>query len=173
MRCGAGLGVVEVAPFPGHLLELGELYEATGRPAQAADQYRVLEATMQLLRDSGVSTDLEIARYLADHGNARTALAAARSAWEQAPSIWSADALGWALHAVGRDRQALARSRSATRLGTPDAMLWVHRGSIEAALGRNAAAAAHLRAGLGYDPGLNVWQADRARALLQRMEGSR
>ena len=167
------LGVVEVAPFPGHLLELGELYEATGRPAQAADQYRVLEATMQLLRDSGVSTDLEIARYLADHGNPRTALAAARSAWEQAPSIWSADALAWALHVVGRDREALARSRSATRLGTPDAMLWVHRGSIEAALGRDAAASAHLRAGLGDDPGLNVWQADRARALLRRMEGSR
>ncbi len=165
--------VVEVAPFPGHLLELGELYEATGRPVLAADQYRVLQATIGLLRDSGVSTDLEVARYLADHGSARAAVAAARSAWRQAPSIWAADALGWALHAAGRDRQALARSQAATRLGTPDAILWLHRGTIEAGLGRDAAAAAHLRVGLDHDPGLNVWQATRARALLRQLERSR
>jgi len=169
----AGLETPSSARCSSHLLELGELYQANGRPALAADQYRILAATVRLLRDSGVSTDLEIARYLADHGSARAAVGAARSAWRQAPSIWSADALGWALHAAGHDRQALARSRTATRLGTPDAILWLHRGSIEAALGRDVAAMAHLRAGLDHDPGLNAWQAARARALLGQLAGSR
>ena len=161
-------GVVEIAPQPGYLLELGELYAATGRPQVAAEQYRVLEATIRLQRDSGVSTDLESARYLADHGSAGKALAAARAVWRDAPSIWSADALAWALHAVGRDRAALRSSLTATRLGTPDALLWLHRGAIEAALGRSEDAVDHLRRGLGLDPGLNLWQTEWARRLLER-----
>lgn len=163
-------GVVERAPLPGYLLELGELYAASGRPAQARAQLDVLETTLVLQQESGVSTDLDSARWLADHGSPDEALATARAAWREAPSLWAADALGWALHAQGRDRAALRSARTATRLGTPDPLLWLHRGTIEAALGQDEAAARHLRRGLSLDPGLNPWHVQRARAVLDRLD---
>lgn len=162
--------VVQRAPLPGYLLEFGELYEATGRPDLANAQLDVLETTLTLQRESGVSTDLDSARWLSDHGSAAEALATARSAWRQAPSIWAADALAWALHVNGRDRAALRAARTATRLGTLDPLLWLHRGTIEAALGLDAAAGRHLRGGLAMDPGLNPWHVERARAVLERLE---
>ncbi len=156
--------LVQRAPLPEYLLALAELYEATG-DSRAAGQYDVLEATARLARASGVDTDLETAHYETDHGSAQRGLRAARAVWTDAPSIWAADAYAWALHAVGRDAAALRLAREATRLGTRDALLWIHRGSIEAALGREAAAA-HLRRGLAYDPGLSPWQARQARGVL-------
>ncbi len=158
-------GLAERAPLPAYVLELAELYEATGRPGRARAQYAVLEATARLARGNGVDTGVEVARYEADHGSPTTALRAARAAWSAAPSIWSADALAWSLHRTGRDAAALRYARQATRLGTDDAMLWIHRGGVELALGVGSAAA-HLRRGLAADPGLSPWQADQARRLL-------
>ena len=57
------LNLVQQAPLPEYVAALGELYQATGRPAQARAQYAVLEATAQLAGDSGVDTDLETARW--------------------------------------------------------------------------------------------------------------
>ncbi|MDQ3593000.1 MAG: hypothetical protein M3386_08880, partial [Actinomycetota bacterium] len=71
-----------------------------------------------------------------------------------------------ALHRKGRDEPALRRAREATRLGTPDPLLWTHRGAIEASLGRDVPAATHLRRGLAADPGLSPWQRDAAEKLL-------
>ncbi len=84
-----------------------------------------------------------------------------------------ADALAWALHRNGRDREALTIARRATGLGSPEARFWIHRGTIEAALGRTGEARTHLRRGLDTDPGLNPWQRDQGRAALSRIEGSR
>jgi Flp pilus assembly protein TadD len=126
----------------------------------------VLEAMAQLAGDSGVDTDLETARYEADHGSARAAVRAARAVHLAADSIWTADALAWALHAQGRDTQALSYAREATRLGTNDAMLWVHRGTIEQSLGLRSAQR-NLRSGLSMDPGLSVWQRQQARTTLR------
>ena len=158
--------LVERAPLPEYVLALGELYAATDRPAQARRQFDVLEATAQLARGNGVDTGLETARYQADHGEPAAALESARTAWRKAPSIWAADALAWALHRKGRDEPALRRAREATRLGTPDPLLWTHRGAIEASLGRDVPAATHLRRGLTADPGLSPWQRDAAEKVL-------
>jgi tetratricopeptide (TPR) repeat protein len=152
--------------LPEYLLELGELYEFTGRPAQAKRQFAVLQATKQLLRSNGVRVDLETALYEADHGSASAALAAARAEWSRRHSVQVADALAWALHGSGRDVAALRMSDRATHLGTPLAMFSIHRGLIEAALGHPAAAQTALRRGLHQDPGLSPWQAARARSAL-------
>jgi hypothetical protein len=61
----------------------------------------------------------------------------------------------------------------ATRLGTPLAMFSIHRGLIEAALGRRPAALTDLRRGLDQDPGLSPWEADRARSALGSLKGNR
>jgi tetratricopeptide (TPR) repeat protein len=159
--------------LPEYLLELGELYEATGRPALAKQQFGVLQATKQLLRSNGVRVDLETALFEADHGSASAALSAARAEWSRRHSVQVADALAWAEHVSGHDVAALRMSHLATRLGTPLAMFSIHRGLIEATLGRRSAALKDLRRGLGEDPGLSPWQADRARSALRSLKGNR
>ncbi len=165
--------VISRLALPEYLLELGELYQATGRPGLAQQQFRVLRATKRLLAANGVRVDLETALYEADHGSPSAALHAARSEWSRRHSVQVADALAWALHVNGRDRRAHRLSLFATRMNTPVALLWVHRGRIEASLGDDEAATADIRRGLALDPGLSPWQVDRARAVLTSTKGSR
>ncbi|KRF03480.1 hypothetical protein ASG88_21995 [Nocardioides sp. Soil777] len=165
--------VVSRQPLPEYLTELGELLEHLGRPDEADAQFAVVRTTIELLDASGVRTDLETALFEADHGSADQALAQARAEWQQRTSVHVADALAWALHRTGRDREAIDAARAATRLGTPEAKFWIHRGTIEAALGMIDEARTHLRRGLGTDAGLSPWQRDRARTTLSQIERSR
>ena len=118
-------------------------------------------------------TDLETALFEADHGSATRALSQARLEWKQRTSVHVADALAWALHRTGRDREALPIARAATRLGSPEAKFWIHRGTIEAALGMTTEARAHLQRGLATDPGMSPWQREQARTTLSRIEADR
>ena len=159
--------VVTRLPLPEYLTELGELQLSLGRPAQAREQFAVVQSTIDLLGGNGVNTDLETALFQADHGSPAQALQDARAEWQRRRSVHVADVLGWALHQSGRDAEALRLARRATRLGTEEARMWLHRGTIEAALGLDAAARRHLRHGLAVDPGASPWQAERARAVLR------
>ncbi|GAA1476866.1 tetratricopeptide repeat protein [Nocardioides aestuarii] len=165
--------VVSAQPLPEYLTELGELYLHLGRPAEAQRQFDVVEATITLLESGGVDTDLEAAVHEADHGDPERARELAASEWGRRHSVHVADAYAWALHRVGRDGRALDLARRATALGTPDARFWIHRGSIEAALGMDRAARVHLRRGLDGDPGLSLWQRDQAQRVLETLGGAR
>ena len=165
--------VVARQPLPEYLTELGELLVHLDRPEEAEAQFAVVRTTITLLDASGVRTDLETALFEADHGSPEKALAQARAEWSQRTSVHVADALAWALHRSGRDREALAITRQATRLESPEAKFWIHRGTIEAALGMTDEARVHLRRGLDTDPGLSPWQRDEARATLAQIEGDR
>lgn len=165
--------VVARQPLPEYLTELGELLDYLGRPDEAEGQFAVVRATIELLDASGVRTDLETALFEADHGSPERALSQARAEWRQRTSVHVADALAWALHRNGRDREALTIARKATTLESPEAKFWIHRGTIEAALGMTDAARTHLRRGLTTDPGLSPWQRDEARATLREIEGNR
>ena len=159
------LRVVQGLPLTEYVVELGELYEATGRPGPAAQQYAVATASAQLAAANGVATDLETALFQADHGSPVVALTAARAEWDRRHSIHTADALGWALHASGQDRAALRYARQANRLGTRDARLVFHLGAIEAAL-RVPVASAHLRDARRLDAGVSPWREAAISALL-------
>jgi tetratricopeptide (TPR) repeat protein len=161
----AYLRVVRGLPLIEYVVELGELYDATGRPGQARQQYAVATASARLAAANGVAGDLETALFQADHGRPAVALSAARSEWQGRQSIHTADALGWALHAAGRDRAALRFARLATRLGTRDARLVFHLGAIEAALGVPSAGA-HLRDARALDAGVSPWREAAIAALL-------
>lgn len=165
--------VVARQPLPEYVTELGELLEHLGRPDEADAQFAVVRTTITLLDASGVRTDLETALFEADHGSAARSLRQARAEWRVRTSVHVADALAWALHRNGRDREALAIARRATRLDSPEARFWIHRGAIEAALGMTGEARTHLRRGLATDPGLSPWQRDEARTILSEIEGSR
>jgi tetratricopeptide (TPR) repeat protein len=153
-------------PLPEYLTELGELLLHLGRTDEADAQFAVVRTTIDLLSASGVGTDLETALFEADHGSAERALTQAQAEWDQRRSVHVADALAWALHRSGRDREALPIARQATRLGSPEARFWIHRGTIEAGLGMTADARTHLRRGLDLDPGLSPWQRAEAESVL-------
>lgn len=165
--------VVRRLPLTEYVVELGELYLALGRPAEAARQFAVARASAALAEANGVGTDLETALFEADHGSAAEAVEAARAEWAARRSIHAADAMAWALHAAGRDGSALRYARLATRLGTQDAGLLFHRGAIEAALGRDAAARRHLSAAVAIDGGASPWRERRAQALLDELGSAR
>ncbi len=165
--------VVAQQPLPEYLTELGELLQHLGRTDEAEEQYAVVRTTIELLDASGVGTDLETALFEADHGSAERALTQARVEWDRRRSVHVADALAWALHRTGRDAEALPIARAATRLGTPEARFWIHRGTIEASLGMDDAARAHLRRGLATDPGLSPWQRDEALVVLRGLAADR
>jgi len=148
-------------------LELGEIYQLTGRTARAEHQFDTAADIVAGEAATGVHGELEIATLEADHGSPRTALRAARLEWSRRHSVHVADALAWALHRGGRSREALRFSRSATRLGTPDAQFWLHRGLIQQALGRDRAARRHLAHGLRVDAGVRPTLATAARAALR------
>ena len=159
--------VVSRLPLTEYVVELAELYLATGQPDLAREQLAVAEASAALQKANGVGTDLETALLEADHGSPAAALAAAESEWAARRTVHTADAMAWALHAAGRDREALGYARRATALGTQDARLLFHRGAIEAALDLAGAARTHLRAALRVDAGVAPLREQQARELLR------
>jgi Flp pilus assembly protein TadD len=79
------------------------------------------------------------------------------------------DALAWTLYRAGRPHAALEAATRALRLGTRDASFLYHRGAINAALGRRAAARADLSLALRINPRFSVLGAPEARRLLKEV----
>jgi tetratricopeptide (TPR) repeat protein len=156
---------VQRLPLPEYLFELGELYEATGRPEQAQQQYAVATASARLFAANGVTTDLETAVFEADHGSPAAALTAARAEWSRRHSVHTADALAWALHASGKDADALRYARQANALGTRDARIVFHLGAIEAA-NKLPQAAATLRDAKALDARVSPFREKQIDTLL-------
>ncbi|MFJ5263020.1 tetratricopeptide repeat protein [Streptomyces sp. NPDC088387] len=162
--------VVARAPLPGPLVALGELYEARGDDgdrARAADQYALVDAWTALARAGGMNADLDTALAAADHGDAGSALRAARAEYARRHTVHTADALAWALHVNGRDGEALRYAREATATGYHNAAFLYHRGVIEQAAGRTGDARTSLTAALELNPGFSPLGARAARKALE------
>ena len=172
-RAGAIAGLKDVVaryPLPGPLVALGELFEAAGDRAAAADQYALVDAWTSLARANGVDADLDTALAAADHGDKAAALRAARAEWGRRRTVHTADALAWALHVNGKDAEALPYARRATATGYRNAVFLYHRGIIERATGRADDARTRLRAALKLNPGFAPLGARDARAALKALE---
>jgi tetratricopeptide (TPR) repeat protein len=137
---------VGAIPLPQFVSELGDLYAAAGRQAEARRQYALVRVIERLLIANGVRTDLEMALFEADHRfRPGQVVALARRARAARPSIDGDDTLAWALARTGRCAEALPWSQRALRLGTRDALKLFHRGMIERCLGRTDDGDAYLR----------------------------
>ena len=154
--------IVTRAAHPEHRVELGETYLALGRVDRAREQFQVLEEYAVALDPVALGRELDVALFMADHADPEVGLAAARAEWRSRKGVPAADALAWTLHQTGHTRAALRFARLATRLGTPDAHFWIHRGLIERSLGLTAAARRHLDYALQLDAGISAWQRERA-----------
>ncbi|WP_055703270.1 tetratricopeptide repeat protein [Streptomyces silaceus] len=163
--------VVDRQPLPGPLVALGELYEARGDMKRAREQYRLVDAWVSLARANGVEPDLDVALASADHGDAATALRAARAEWGRRETVHTADALAWALHVNGRDAEALRYARRATATGFREAVFLYHRGMIEQASGHTGSARRSLRSALDLNRAFSPLGAREARATLRRLDG--
>jgi len=166
--------VVKRLPNPATVALLGDAWAAAGDPGRAAEQYALVRAIEALNRENGVSVDLELARFEADHAtdpgsDPDRVVGLARSAFAQRPTIYGADALAWALRQTGRPAEALPHAQSAVRLDTKDALLWYHLAATEADLGLADPAIEHLRRAFAINPHLTVRDLPPARSLASRL----
>ncbi|NYJ02246.1 tetratricopeptide (TPR) repeat protein [Nocardioides thalensis] len=161
--------VVDRAAHPEHRVELLEIYTVLGREDLVEEQEAFLVDYASEMTSEELGRELDVALFMADHADPAVGLAAARSEWRARQGVPAADALGWALHRTGRSATALRYARLATRLGTPDALFWIHRGLIEAHLNKTTAARRHLRYALQLDAGISPLQRRAARHAIRRM----
>ena len=159
--------VVNRLPLPEYVIALGETALAAGHEERARDQFALVRAQQRLLEGRGVDTDVELALFEADHGDARRAVELARRAWSAAPSVRSADAMGWALTRAGRPARGHAWMRRALARGWKDPLVLYHAGMSAARAGRTEDARRHLRAALDLNPRFSPLYAPRARQALE------
>jgi tetratricopeptide (TPR) repeat protein len=164
---------IDVNPQPDFVIALGEVLAAAGDAGGARRAYELAAAQQRLFAANGVDVDREQALFEADHGgDLADALAAARRAMTDRPSIYSADALAWILYRTGDGQAALEASRQARRLGTRDALILFHAGTVEAGLGLREQARADLAAALATNPHFSVLFAPAARRALSELGGT-
>jgi tetratricopeptide (TPR) repeat protein len=162
---------VTIMPLPEFVITLGDLYEASGQPEAAAQQYELVAAIETLHRANGVDMDMEIALFNADHDkNMTETVALARQAYANRPSIHGADALAWALYKTGHYEEAQIYSLEALKLGTKDSLKLFHAAMIALALGDQEQARAYLEEALALNPHFSFLYAEEAGRTLETLQ---
>lgn len=159
-------------PLPELVIGLGETLEAAGRQEEADDEYALVEAMQQLNAANGVRIDLELAAFLAEHGDPGEAVELARAAYESEPNVRAADTLAWALYRSGDPETAWPFAEEALHLGTREASMQYHAGMIARALDRDEEALEHLGAALELNDRFSPLHAPRAAAALAELDSS-
>lgn len=163
---------VDRIPLPEFVIALGETQEAAGLPELAADTYELVEAIQALFEENGVNTDLDLALFIANHGDdPDAAVALARAAYEDQASIKAADALGWALFKANQLDEAERYAQEALRLGTRDGLFLYHAGMIAKARGDLDTAQARLSEAFEVNPHFSPLYEPLARAALKEITG--
>ncbi len=123
-----------------------------------------------LFEANGVETDLELAAFLADHGDPQRAVALAREAYARTPTTAAADILGWALLAAGEIDEAARYADDALRLGGRNSRVLFHAGMIAEAAGQPQLARERLELALELNPAFSPLHAPLAVEALARLE---
>jgi tetratricopeptide (TPR) repeat protein len=150
---------VETVPLPQFVTTYADLLQASGRTAEARQEYALIGVVERLLRANGVRSDLEIAQFYVDHGiRLPHALVLARKARAERPSILGDDVLGWALTRNGRCAEGLRWAKHSLRLGTRDATMFFHRAMAERCAGHPQTAHAWFGRALALNPHFSpIW----------------
>jgi tetratricopeptide (TPR) repeat protein len=124
-----------------YLTTLGNLYDATGRPSDAEEQYDAAAALLAEYRAAEVLPDADFVVFYADQGiRLGAALREARAIYRDRPTPKVAGALAWVLHATGDDAAAWRFAREAAAAPQRDATTLQHAATIARALGKDSAA---------------------------------
>jgi predicted Zn-dependent protease len=178
-RAAAALGDVDgaiagyraataISPQPEALAALGDLLSMRGDAADAADQYATIRAIARLQGAGGLVYNRQLALFELNHdGDAAEALTLAERELEDRRDVYGYDAYAWALLANGRAAEADAAIAKALALGTRDATLLYHAGSIALAVGDTARGRQLLGDALAIRGALDPLSASRAAAALE------
>jgi tetratricopeptide (TPR) repeat protein len=164
---------ITVIPFPVYVAELGDVYKRMGKPAQAQEQYDLIETIAHLSKLEGVLANRDLALFYADHDiKLPEAEEFARKELEVRHDIYTWDALAWVLYKNGQTQEAADAMNKAVRLHTNDPLLLFHAGMIDHAIGRDNDAEQFLSRALNANPHFHVFFADVARATLDAIASS-
>jgi tetratricopeptide (TPR) repeat protein len=158
---------IDHVPLPEFVIALGETEQVAGRAADAKEQYGLVRVIEQLFKANGVNTDMELALFEADHGDAAQAVAQARTAYAERPNVKAADTLAWALSQAGQQAEAQKYMTEALKLGSKDALFFYHAGMIAYRAGDMPEARTRLEQALAQAPTFSVAYAPVARHPLE------
>lgn len=161
---------VAALPIAQYAIDMGELYQAQGDTAHAAQQYLLAKVAFEKSASGGTNTDLEEAQFLAEHDvDLAAALEKARAAFPERPSILGADTLAWALYKNGMYAEAKTYTAKALRLGANDPLIVFHAGMIAKANGELAQAKQYLQTALRLSPNFSMIDVPIAQKTLQSL----
>ncbi len=157
-------------PMPEYASALADLYERTGKKAEAERQLQLIDVIDKMARANNENTNRNLALVLADQGrNVARALELAQAELQVRGDVYTSDALAWALYGNGKLAEAAESSRKALQFSTPEPAFYYHAGMIANALGNKAEAAWHLERALALNPLFDPRQAEIAAASLRTL----
>jgi tetratricopeptide (TPR) repeat protein len=146
-------GAQAIVPQHEVVVALGDLYTLAGRTEDANRQYALVDVLRKLNKANGVTGDLQMAQFLADHDrDLEGALRLAEAEYKTRPTVYGADTLAWCYYKNGRIPEARKYSSKALSQNTPEALFFYHRGLILAKGGDIGEARRTLYQALSQNP---------------------
>ena len=159
-----------IVPAPETFALLGDAYAALGQASAAAGQWKLVEQIGALARSQGAVYDRQRALFYADHNrNLQEAVTLARGELRLRKDIYAHDTLAWTLFKAGKLAEAEAAATRARAMGTQDATLFYHAGSIALARGQRDRARLLLSRALEINPTFDPTAPRRVRAVLAQL----
>src|SRR5215831_1710410 len=164
---------IAVLPMPDYVAALGDLYGKIGKPAQARQQYELVEYIGRLNAINQVLYNRELAYFYADHDiKLQQGLELAQRELDYRRDIYAYDVVAWNLYKNGKFEEAREAVRQALKLSTQDAKLHYHAGMIYQRLGEKEKAKEHLHRALSINPYFHIFFSDTAKRTLVELENS-
>jgi tetratricopeptide (TPR) repeat protein len=152
---------------PSSQLLAARAWEGAGKAAEADKMYQAFERVARAQIALPDNANVQLVAYYVDHARQpQEALRIARLEMESRHDVWTLDAYAWALYANAQYAEAGRQIAKALAVGTRDAVLFYHAGTIEAASGKRAEAIRYFQQSLDLNPASEVSEAAR-RAVSQ------
>ncbi len=127
---------IEIVPQLDAVIALGDLYTVIGEKSLADQQYSLVESIWQLNKANGVTGDIQIAQFYADHDrNLSEAMNLAEQEVKTRKNVYVFDTVAWCYYKNGRYEDARRFIDLALSKNSPEALFLFHKGLIYGKLG--------------------------------------
>jgi tetratricopeptide (TPR) repeat protein len=158
-------------PMPEYAEALSDLYERTGRKAEARRQLDLIDVVDKMARANNEKTNRNLALVFANQDrNLARALELAQAETGVRGDVYTYDALAWALLKNGRSQEAERAATKALQFGTQEPAFYYHAGLIAAVLDKKAEAAKYIEIALALNPHFDLHQAEIAENTLRSFQ---